>query len=61
MNKEKNIDFFITKNDGSREKFTIDSKGSLGILALGAVGIRAWKEVRAIARKENKTKNEEKK
>ncbi len=58
MNKEKETTFYITKEDGSREEFVIGPEGSLGILAMGAVGVKAWKKAKAKARKEKNTKKE---
>ncbi|NRR93274.1 hypothetical protein HSX10_17000 [Winogradskyella undariae] len=39
--------------------YTITEKGSLGILALGDIGLRAWRKVKNEA--QQKRKNEEKK
>jgi hypothetical protein len=56
MNKENDIKFYITNSDGNREEFNIGPEGSLGVLALGAVGIKAWKKAKAKAKKEKKEK-----
>jgi hypothetical protein len=48
--------FYITKEDGSKEEFSIGPEGSLGVLALGAVGVKAWKQAKAKDRKEKKLK-----
>jgi hypothetical protein len=53
--------FYITKEDGSKEEFSIGPEGSLGILALGAVGIKAWKQAKAKVRKEKKLQNKKEK
>ncbi len=60
MNKEKEITFYLTKEDGSREEFVIGPEGSLGILAMGAVGVKAWKQAKAKMRKEKKKNTKEK-
>ncbi|TVZ58782.1 hypothetical protein NA63_1290 [Flavobacteriaceae bacterium MAR_2010_105] len=39
-NKENNT------RDNSKENFQITPKGSLGLLALGDVGLRAWRKVK---------------
>lgn len=36
---------------GQNTEFRIPVEGSLGLLALGAVGLKAWREVRRKARK----------
>jgi hypothetical protein len=33
--------------------YKIDVKGSLGLLALGDIGIRAWRDVKQKSKKEN--------
>lgn len=37
-----------------KEQFIITEKGSLGILALGDVGLRAWRKVKLNMKKDNK-------
>ena len=34
------------RKNGEKERFVITEKGSLGILALGDVGLRAWRKVK---------------
>lgn len=41
-------------------KYKIDHMGSLGLLAYGDIGLRAWRKVRAEYEKENKSRNEKK-
>lgn len=40
-------------------KYEITPEGSLGLLALGAVGLRAWRKVKS-NQKENQEKNKDK-
>ncbi len=37
-----------------KERIVITKKGSLGILALGDVGLRAWRKVKLNVKKEDK-------
>jgi len=43
----------------NKKKIKITEEGSLGILASGDIGIRAWRQVKRAA--QNKRRNEEKK
>ena len=42
------------------KKNIITSKGSLGLLALGDIGLQAWREVKKAERMKEKKKNEKK-
>jgi len=35
-----------SSNNNKLNKYTITAKGSLGLLALGDIGLRAWREVK---------------
>ena len=54
------LDFNISvmKDDIKPQPIEIDEKGSLGLLALGDIGLRAWREVKKKAKL--KRKNEDK-
>ena len=39
--------------DGKKVKIDIPVEGALGLLAMGAVGLKAWRKVRAEANKQN--------
>lgn len=43
-----------------KKKIAVDitEKGSLGLLALGDIGIKAWREVKATAREKRKNEKE---
>jgi hypothetical protein len=49
----------IKQNAGAEIPFKIPVEGSLGLLALGAVGIREWRKVRDANKKVNKKVNKE--
>ncbi len=42
------------------EKYTITSKGSLGVLALGDIGLREWRKVKRAEFEKEKNEDEEK-
>lgn len=46
------------KNTQQNIKFEITPEGSLGLLALGAVGLRKWREVRDAHIEKTKKENE---
>ena len=46
------------KKNEKEQKFDIPVEGSMGLLALGAAGLKAWRKVRDQAKKEEKDKKE---
>lgn len=44
-------------NKDKKPEFIIPEKGSIGLLALGAVGLKAWRKVRREAYLEKNQKN----
>lgn len=44
------------KEEKKKIALEITEKGSLGLLALGDIGIKAWREVKATARQKRKKK-----
>jgi hypothetical protein len=49
------------KNAKPKALFEIPAEGTLGLLALGAVGLRMWRKVREEAKDQNDLPNNEKK
>jgi hypothetical protein len=49
----------IKQKSGAKIPFEIPVEGSLGLLALGAVGIKEWRKVRDANKKANKKANKE--
>jgi hypothetical protein len=48
-----NDDVIYTIVDGKKVRIEIPVEGALGLLAMGAVGLKAWRKVRAEAHKQN--------
>ncbi len=38
-------------NDGKRKKYTVTKRGSLGLLAYGDLGFKAWRKIKSKQRK----------
>ena len=49
-----------TSDNNQGTKFEIPVEGSLGLLALGAVGLRAWRKVRKEANQQQQSENDNK-
>jgi hypothetical protein len=49
----------VKQKGGAKIPFEIPVEGSLGLLALGAVGINEWRKVRDANKKANKEVNKE--
>lgn len=52
--------FTKMKKKNQPQEFKITPQGSLGVLALGAVGLRKWREVRDAYRAKKKEENKKK-
>ncbi|HLT32711.1 MAG TPA: hypothetical protein VKZ98_02890 [Aquaticitalea sp.] len=44
----------------AKEKYTINARGSLGLLALGDVGLEKWRKIKQAELDKEKEKNEKK-
>jgi len=57
---EQSDNFFYATINGEKVKIEIPEEGALGLLAYGAVGLKAWRKVRMEAKKRRDALNNNK-